>query len=116
MRRSIVVLFLVVAAIAVAACTKKTGYDFPPPPSTSPEESTTVPDFSSVRLAAVPGRTTTSIDNSPGQAHIAGFVVAPQGAVPRASVHVERVVGDAFLALCVATNRDGSIHVSTGKR
>jgi hypothetical protein len=115
MRRSLLVVFLVILAIAVAACTKKRGYDFPPPPSTSPEESTTVPDFSSVRLAAVPGRTTTSIDNSPGQAHIAGFVVAPQGAVPGATVHVERLVGDAVLAIDVATNPDGSFHVDNVK-
>ena len=111
MRRSVLVLVLVAAAVTVAACTKKTGYDFPPPPSTSPDESTTVPDFSSVKLAAVPGRTTTTIDNSPGQAHIAGFVVAPQGAVPGASVHVERLVGDTVLAIDVATNPDGSFHV-----
>src|SRR5437588_2358380 len=115
MRRSIVVLFLVVAAVAVAACTKKTGYDFPPPPSTSPDESSTVPDFSSVQLAAVPGRTTTTVDNSPGQAHIAGFVVAPQGAVPGASVHAERLVGDTVLAIDVATNPDGSFHVDNVK-
>jgi predicted small lipoprotein YifL len=115
MRRSIVVVLLLVAAIAVAACTKKTGYDFPPPPSTNPDESTTLPDFSSVRLAAVPGRTTTTVDNSPGQAHIAGFVVAPQGAVPGASVHVERLVGDTVLAIDVATNPDGSFHVDNVK-
>jgi predicted small lipoprotein YifL len=112
MRRSFAVLALALLAAGVlAACSKKGGYDFPPPPSTTPDESTTVPDFSSVQLAAVPGRTTTTIDNSPGQAHISGFVVAPQGAVPGATVHAERLVGDSVLALDVATNPDGSFHI-----
>jgi hypothetical protein len=99
----------------LAACSKGSGYDFPPPPSTIPEEQTTVPDFSSVQLARISGRPTTTIDNSPGQAHIAGSVVAPQGAVPGATVHVERLVGDAVLALDVATNPDGSFHIDNVK-
>lgn len=110
--RSLAVLALALLATTVfVACSKKGGYDFPPPPSTTPDQSTTIPDFSSVQLADVPGRTTTTIDNAPGQAHISGFVVAPQGAVPGATVHVERLVGDAVLALDVATNPDGSFHV-----
>src|SRR5437764_4898721 len=110
MRRSLLVVLLVLLAV-VAACTKKAGYDFPPPPSTTPEESTTVPDYSAVQLARVAGHTTTSVDNSPGQAHISGSVVAPQGAVPGATVHAERLVGDSVLALDVATNPDGSFHI-----
>src|SRR5438270_5862699 len=112
MRRSAaVVLLMFLAGAMLAACSKKGGYDFPPPPSTIPDEQTTVPDFSSVQLARVAGRTTTTIDNAPGQAHISGFVVAPQGAVPGATVHAERLVGDAVLALDVATNPDGSFHI-----
>ena len=57
MRKSLtVVLLALVAATVLAACSKKGGYDFPPPPSTIPNEQTTVPDYSSVQLAAVPGR------------------------------------------------------------
>jgi predicted small lipoprotein YifL len=112
MRRSLAVLVLaLVAASALAACSKKGGYDFPPPPSTTPDESSTIPDYSNVQLARVSGRTTTTIDNSPGQAHISGFVVAPQGAVPGATVHAERLVDDSVLALDVATNPDGSFHI-----
>jgi hypothetical protein len=112
MRRAVAIVVLsVIAGAVLVACSKKGGYDFPPPPSTVPDEQTTVPDFSSVQLARVSGRTTTTIDNSPGQAHIAGFVVAPQGAVPGATVHAERLVGDAVLALDVATNPDGSFHI-----
>lgn len=110
-RPAAVVLLALIAAALLVACSKKSGYDFPPPPSTVPEEQTTVPDYSSVELARVSGRTTTTINNSPGQAHISGFVVAPQGAVPGATVHVERLVGDGVLALDVATNPDGSFHV-----
>src|SRR4051794_13073442 len=107
-RTALVVVLLTVAAI-VAACSKSSGYDFPAhPPSTNPEESTTVPDYSSVKLAAVPGRTTTTVDNSPGQASMAGLVLAPDGAVPGATVHVERLVGDTVLAIDVATNPDGT--------
>jgi len=111
LRRSAVVLLAASAAGLLGACSGKHGYDFPPPPSTSPNESTTVPDFSSVQLARISGRTTTTIDNSPGQAHISGFVVAPQGAVPGATVHVERLVDNSVLAIDVATNPDGSFHV-----
>jgi hypothetical protein len=116
MRRSsaVVVLFAVAVGLLVA-CTGKHGYNFPPPPSTVPEEQTTVPDFSSVQLARISGRTTTTIDNSPGQAHISGFVVAPQGAVPGATVHAERLVDDNVVAVDVATNPDGSFHVDNVK-
>ena len=112
MRRPAAIALLAVTAAAIlVACSKKAGYDFPPPPSTIPEETSTVPDFSSVQLARLQGRPTTTIDNSPGQAHISGFVVAPQGAVPGATVHAERLVGDSVLALDVATNPDGSFHI-----
>jgi len=112
MRRSAVVVLLAAVAIGLlVACSGKHGYDFPPPPSTVPDEQTTVPDFSSVQLARISGRTTTTINNAPGQAHISGFVVAPPGAVPGATVHVERLVNDSVVAVDVATNPDGSFHV-----
>jgi hypothetical protein len=107
MRRALLVVLLVTAAVG-AACSHKKGYDFPPPPNIPPDESTTVPDYSSVKLAAIAGRTTTTIDNSPGRASLAGTVRAPEGAVPGAIVHVERLVGDAVLAVDVATNPDGT--------
>lgn len=108
-RRATLVVILVALSVIAAACSKKSGYDFPDhPPKVDPEEVTTVPDYSSVRLAAVPGRTTTTIDNTPGKASMAGLVVAPEGNVPGATVHVERLVGDTVLALDIATNPDGS--------
>src|SRR5207253_6341313 len=63
---------------------------------------------STVGLAGVSGRTTTSIDNGPGQAHLSGTVQAPEGFVPGATVHLERLVGTAFVATDVATNPDGT--------
>jgi len=108
-RRPALIVLLVAAAIVAGACSKKSGYDFPDhPPKVDPEEVTTVPDYSSVRLAAVPGKTTTTIDNTPGKASLAGVVAAPEGNVPGATVHVERLVGDTVLAIDVATNPDGT--------
>ncbi|MBV9284839.1 MAG: hypothetical protein JO176_09490, partial [Acidimicrobiia bacterium] len=79
MRRPVAVVALAVLAIGLlAACSKKGGYNFPPPPKADANQNTTVPDYSSVDLARVSGRTTTTINNAPGQAHISGFVVAPQ--------------------------------------
>ncbi|MBV9284270.1 MAG: carboxypeptidase regulatory-like domain-containing protein [Acidimicrobiia bacterium] len=132
-RPAAIVLLAVLASGLLGACSKKGGYNFPPPPKVDANQSTTVPDYSSVELARVSGRTTTTINNAPGQAHISGFVVAPQlatspptsvtgppqtaapaaqpGAVPGATVHVERLVGDATVVLDVATNPDGSFHI-----
>jgi hypothetical protein len=108
-RRATLVVIMISAALVAAACSKKSGFDFPAhPPKVDPEESTTVPDYSSVRLAALPGRTTTTVDNTPGRASMSGTVMAPDGAVPGATVHVERLVGDTVLALDIATNPDGT--------
>jgi len=115
-RRATLVVILIAAALIAAACSKKSGFDFPDhPPKVDPEQETTVPDYSSVRIAALPGKTTTTIDNTPGKASMSGTVVAPEGAVPGATVHVERLVGDTILALDVATNPDGTWRLDTIK-
>ena len=108
MRRAVLFTVLGAAVLVAGACTHKSAFDYPPPPSVIDDSSTTTPDYSGVALARVPGRTTTSIDNGPGQAHLSGTVQAPEGAVPGATVHVERVVGDATVATDVATNPDGT--------
>jgi len=104
-------LLVVVAALgtAVAACSgSETHFNFPAPRNTAPTTSTTVIDYGTVALAAVSGRSTTTIDNSPGRAHLGGTVVAPEGAVPGAIVRVERLVGDSGVHTDVATNPDGT--------
>src|SRR5205085_7477933 len=68
--------------------------------------------FSGVALPPVPGRTTTSVDNGPGKARLVGNVVGPEGGVPGATVHVERLVGDTVLATDVASNLDGTWQVN----
>jgi hypothetical protein len=107
-RHTVVLLLIGAAVLVTGACTHKSAFDFPPPPKVIDDSSSTVPDYSGVRLANVPGRTTTSIDNGPGQAHLSGTVQAPDGLVPGATVHVERLVGDASVATDVATNPDGT--------
>jgi hypothetical protein len=93
----------------LGACTGSSiHYNFPAPRPTAPTTSTTVIDYGAVALAAVSGRTTTTIDNSPGRAHLAGTVVAPDGAVPGAIVRVERLVGDSGVRTDAATNPDGT--------
>jgi hypothetical protein len=105
------VLFAVVAVVGAgaAACTSgPTQFNFPPPRPSVPTTSTTVIDYGTIALADVAGRTTTTIDNSPGKAHLGGTVVAPEGAVPGATVRVERLVGDSGVQTDVATNPDGT--------
>lgn len=77
-----------------------------PPPSLPP---TTISiDYSNIRLERVPGTTTTIVELGPGKATLSGFVVAPEGAVPGAVVHAERLVGDGQASIDVVTLPDGS--------
>src|SRR3954453_22253116 len=88
-------LVVALALVLVAgACTGKHEHAGPKPPPNIPDvTTTTAADFSTVALAAVPGRTTTTIAMGPGSATITGMVLAPEGPVPGATVHVERLVG-----------------------
>jgi hypothetical protein len=101
--------FALAAAIVCGACAPGPAVvDYPSPPGVSPTTSTTVADYSGVALDPVPGRTTTTVDNKPGTAHLQGTVTGPDGAVPGATVHVERLVGDAVLGKDVTTAADGT--------
>ena len=77
-----------------------------PVPSLPP--TTIAIDYSNVRLERVPGSTTTTIPFGPGRAALNGFVVGPDGAVPGAVVHAERLVGDGQASVDVVTMPDGS--------
>src|SRR4051812_7852675 len=99
MRRPVGTLFLHAlpgVLLPAGACTSHHGLVPPVPATVVLETSTTAPDLTGVGLAAVAtGRTTTtSIALGPGAAALNGTVVGPDGPVPGAVVHVERLVGD----------------------
>src|SRR6478672_7380073 len=76
---------VMVVAVVLTACTGKHEHAAPKPPPSIPDvTTTTAADFSGVPLAAVPGRTTTTIAMGPGGATITGMVLAPEGPVPGA--------------------------------
>ena len=104
---------LLIGFVLAAACSQKQKdaviRPLPPP---SDETTTTVADLSGVQLAGVAGRTTTTaVPVGPGGATISGTVIGPNGPVPGAIVHVERLVGDAVGAIDVATNAAGQYSV-----
>jgi hypothetical protein len=94
---------------ASSACSSRGVSPLPDPPTTKVRPSTTsVPDLTGVALREVPGRTTTTVPLAPGQANIKGSVVGPQGPVPDAVVHAERLVGESLAAVDIGTAPDGS--------
>src|SRR5438067_11007718 len=100
--------------MTAAACSQKQKEaDLRPlPPPSDDVTTTSVVDFSTVQLAGVSGRTTTtSIPLGPGGASISGTVNGPNGPVPGATVHVERLVGDGVGATDVASNAAGQFLV-----
>ena len=97
-----------VGALALAGCTKGAVDELPAPPTTGPTTSSTArPDLSGVELAGVPGTTTTTVPVGPGEATLQGIVTGPDGAVPGATVLIERLVGDGVGAAMVPTGPDG---------
>ena len=119
MRRSALLPVVAVAALVLAGCGGGSlDLDFPELPSTTPTTSTTtLPDYSGVQLAGVPGSTSTlPIDNSPGQASISGVVNGPDGTrVGGAVVRVQRLVGDQAVTNDIVANADGTWRVANVK-
>jgi hypothetical protein len=108
MRSQVRVVSVVVLMLLAGACTGNRDHAAPKPPPNIPDVTTTTEaDFSGVALAAVPGRTTTTIALGPGGATITGMVLAPEGPVPGAAVHVERLVGDGVAAADIASDATG---------
>ena len=95
-RRPLLVSLLVVAA-AVVGCAKTREEALPLVPPTVATTSTTAIDYSTVPLAAVPTKTTTTVNQGPGRARLSGTVVGPDGPVPLATVRVERLQDDAVV-------------------
>ena len=98
---------LVVALFLGAACSGSDDAGKPRPVPSLPPTTTAV-DFSGVRLERVPGNTTTTIVMGPGRAVLSGVVMGPEGPVPGAVVHAERLVGDGQASVDVATLPDGT--------
>lgn len=100
---------LLVVGMLAPACSPGGVKPLPAPPTTKPRPSTTaVPDLSGVMLKEVPGRITTTIPLTPGRATIKGVVAAPDGLVPGATVHFERLVDEGLTAFDLPTAADGT--------
>ena len=109
MARPLVVLICLCALLA-GACSKGEVAPLPEPPK-PPETSSSLPpvDLSGVNLPTVRGVTTTTFPPVPGgEATLSGVVVGPDGPVPGAIVHAERIVGDLFGVLEITTGADGT--------
>jgi len=109
--RGAVVLF---GAVLLAACShgKEAGPQ-PTPAAEATTTSTTEPDFSSVKLAGIPGRTTTTLTFGPGQAALTGTVTAGGAGVAGATVRVQRIVGDREITLDLLTDDLGAWHLDS---
>jgi hypothetical protein len=99
---------LLVAAV-VTSCANTQREALPPaPPAVSTTTATSLVDYSSVPLATVEGKTTTTVNQGPGRARLVGTVVGPDGPVEGATVRVERLQGDSVVFRGdVATDADG---------
>lgn len=97
----------VALALVAGACQAKAIEPLPPAPKVPATTTTTVVDYSGVGLAGVPGRTTTTVAIGPGKATLEGTVTGPDGPVPGAVVHAERLVGDAAATVDVLSDAAG---------
>jgi hypothetical protein len=95
-------------AAALAACAGG-GYSVPEAkPLPNLPDTTAVQDFTGVVLAGVPGKTTTIPPAlGPGGASLQGLVTGPEGPVPGAVVHLERIVDDGTAMADVVAGPDG---------
>lgn len=99
---------ILVAALAVSACTRGAVDELPAPPTTGPTTSSTArPDLSGVALAGVPGTTSTTVLITPGEATLQGIVTGPEGPVAGATVLIERLIDDGVGSATIPTGADG---------
>ena len=96
-----------------AGCVHVSHLSYPAPPPTAPAAvSTTTPTIANlavVPLAAVAGRTTTTLAVGPGGATLPGRSSGPAGPVGGADIHIERLVGDRVAAADVIAKADGTL-------
>lgn len=102
---------IVVALLLTGACggTLRQPAAIPAPPPVQQATTTTAPpDYRGVGFPGVPGTTTTTVDDGPGQARLGGRVLGPDGPVGGAIVRLQRVVGATEITRDVRANADGS--------
>jgi len=104
---------LAVIALAGAACTPGKVKPLPPAPKVVVTTTTVAIDYKTIGLASVSGRTTTTIAVGPGKATLNGTVTGPDGPVPGAVVHAERLVGDGTATLDLVSADDGTFSIPT---
>lgn len=112
MRRGLIIAAVVVVVLLVGVRffdLSGGGRRLPPPSSTSSTSTTTtsVPDFSGVNLAGVPGTTTTLLTEV-GNSTIRGNVTTSSGGVVDATVRLERLVLGTIQIRDVKTDGSGS--------
>ena len=105
-RRTAVLLTL--AALGVTSCSGSGVIKIKDPGPVPDVTTTTATDFGQIGLKGVGGKTATTVALEPGGASLTGTVVGPDGPVPGATVHVERLVGSASAAKDVVTQPDGT--------
>ena len=99
----------VVAAVLVVACSAGHVKAGPLPSFDVPSTTTTsLVDFSSAQLGTVAGHPSIKVTLGPGQATLNGTVTGPDGPVPGATVHVERIVDGFVASTDIATQADGT--------
>ena len=100
------------AILLLAGCGSVESLSFRTPPPTPASSTTTAPaDLTGARASGVAGAggtTTGSIPLGPGFATLSGIALGPGGPVGGATVHVERLVGDAVGSVNVAAQPDGT--------
>ena len=108
----LLVAVLVGLALVVVSCAGADPYAplaDPGPVSTVAPRTTLPADYTTAVIEPVQGTTTTAPPAmGPGPVSLVGIVQGPNGPVPGAIVHVERLVGDASVVTEVPTAADGS--------
>jgi hypothetical protein len=106
---------IALALVVVAGCADAHKYDPLPVPEaseeTSPTSSTVPTNLDEIPLEAVGGTTSTTTAIGPGPVTIVGRVDGPDGPVPNARVHLDRIVDGGVASVEVPTGPDGSWNV-----
>lgn len=109
MRRYVAVVIGAVVALVAVACSSDPGA-LPEVPDFTPAATTTTGiDYSEVPLKGVPGKSpTTSVVFGPGQASMSGTVISDEGAIPAATIQIERIVSGAVGVMTIQSAEDGT--------